>query len=365
MTVMQGTNAMVRTSALWSTIVTLSLGYALQASASTPLDEIPGAVCTTPPWLSCPAEGCPVDRVINPGPVVEMVSRRTYFLDYPCDLERGEAVTLILSLHGGGSYANWQRHYFPLLDFKDRYRLVIATPSSPIRVWTDADDEYLQNVVTAVVDRIGRENVRAFWLVGHSQGGMTSNRLLRTEFFASRVDGWLSLSGGRLGGNPDRAENFGPPPSAAPGAGAASGGPGMGATFARAAALLRELPEHDVSFIYTTGEREIAAQGVPEQSALATRLGCGDRVRRDDVADEHGGYVYDAGRQNPPNPAWGGLPGPGVAHVWEYPECSDGRIVADVVRIEKGHTEGLEPNVTEALVRMMIAAPGGRLQHAD
>jgi hypothetical protein len=56
-----------------------------------------------------------------------------------------------------------------------------------------------------VVDQIGKPNIKAFWLVGHSQGGMTSNRIVRTAFFKDRVDGWLSLSGGRLGANPGRA----------------------------------------------------------------------------------------------------------------------------------------------------------------
>ena len=72
-----------------------------------------------------------------------------------------------------------------------------------------------KNIVNSLVGQIGKENVKAFWLVGHSQGGMTSNRLLRTEFFKDRVDGWLSLSGGRLGENPGRASSFGPPRSAA------------------------------------------------------------------------------------------------------------------------------------------------------
>jgi pimeloyl-ACP methyl ester carboxylesterase len=101
----------------------------------------------------------------------------------------GEKVTLILSLHGAGSSGNWQRHYFPLLDYKDKYRLVIATPTAataePTRVWVgSADDEFLQHVVTALIDQIGKQNVKAFWLVGHSQGprrsrGWTANlRLL-------------------------------------------------------------------------------------------------------------------------------------------------------------------------------------------
>lgn len=154
-----------------------------------------GAACATPPVLHCPDTDCPSDRVINQGPVVEMKTRRTYFLDYPCDLKPGEPVTFILSLHGAGSYGNWQRHYFPIMDFKDKHRLVIATPNSPTRVV-------------------------------------------------------------------------------------------------------------------------------------------------------------------------GLLPAPGKGHVMVYDGCKDGRVVADVVRLDKGHTEGLEPNVTEELVRLMLTAKGGKLQQA-
>ena len=34
---------------------------------------------------------------------------------------------------------------------------------------------------------------------------------------------------------------------------------------------------------------------------------------------------------------------PGVAEEYLYPGCRDGRVVADFVRLDKGHTEGLEP----------------------
>jgi hypothetical protein len=47
-----------------------------------------------------------------------------------------------------------------------------------------------------------------------------------------------------------------------------------------------------------------------------------------------------------------------------YADCRDGRVVADVVRLDKGHTEGLEPMVTEELVLMMLSAKGGKLQQA-
>src|SRR5436305_6608290 len=128
--------------------------------------QFPGAPCASPPTLHCPDKECTSDRVINQGPVVEMKTRRTYFLDYPCDLKPGEKVTFILSLHGAGSYGNWQRHYFPVVDYTDKYRPVVATPNSPTPVWSQADDQYLQNVVNAVIDQIGNPNIKALWPPG-------------------------------------------------------------------------------------------------------------------------------------------------------------------------------------------------------
>jgi poly(3-hydroxybutyrate) depolymerase len=346
-----------------------SLLIASFAAAQEPL-QLAGAPCTTPAFLHCPDKDCSADRVINQGPVVEMKTRRTYFLDYPCDLKRGEKVTFILSLHGAGSYGNWQRHYFPLLDLKDKYRLVIATPNSPTRIWSEADDAYLQNIVNSIVDQIGKENIKAFWLVGHSQGGLTSNRLVRTDFFKSRVDGWLSLSGGRLGGSPGRASTFGIRPASAttgasPTPAASSGARPTPASISAMMAALREPPQADFSFIFETGQREMDEKGLPETSSWATKFGCGSRRKAEEIVDTQSGYVYDGTRQNPPNPAWGLLPRPGKAEVFEFPDCKDGRVVADVVRLEKGHTEGLEPKVTEELVKLMLSAKGGKIQSAQ
>jgi pimeloyl-ACP methyl ester carboxylesterase len=323
--------------------------------------KLGGVACSSPPVLHCPDKDCPSDRVINQGPIVEMKTRRTYFLDYPCDLKQGEKVTLILSLHGAGSYGNWQRNYFPIMDYRDKYRFVIATPNSPTRTWSATDDEYLQNIVTSLVEQIGRENIKAFWLVGHSQGGLTSNRLLRTPFFRDRVDGWLSLSGGRLGGNPGRASTFGPPrPAATSPTGATSST--TSSAIAASMAALREAPAADFSFIYETGQREMDEKGIPETSEWAQKYSCSPRSKPEEIVDTKAGYVYDTTRQNPPNPAWGLPPAPGKAMVYVYPGCKDGRVVADIVRIDKGHTEGLEPKVTEELVKIMTSAKGGKIQ---
>ncbi|HVS64965.1 MAG TPA: alpha/beta hydrolase [Thermoanaerobaculia bacterium] len=355
----KGTSARARLTPTMIVAVT-SLG-ALAAAAAVAQEpsetlELSRVACTRPAYLHCPDEGCSGDRVINPGPEVEMDSRRTYFLDAPCDLEPGEEVTFVLSLHGGGSYANWQRHYFPILDFVDEHRLVVATPSSPIQVWTEADDQYLQDVVSSVIERIGAENIDAFWLAGHSQGGLTSRRLVCSEFFEDKVDGFLSLSGGRLGGSPGRAD-FGFRPTRPTGGG--SGG-SSGATQRPSFQIVE--PTCDFSFIFTTGELEMDEKGIPEGSEWAEKYGCGPKSAPREIVDTEAGYVYDTRRQDPPVPAWGRLPRPGKAVATHYPGCKGDRIVADVVRLDKGHTEGLEPNVTGALVELMTSAPGGKLR---
>jgi pimeloyl-ACP methyl ester carboxylesterase len=364
-------------------VVAVVAAFTTTSSAQEQFVRFTGTTCDPTPYLHCPDKDCSGPQVINQGNVVEMKTRRPYFLDYPCDLKKGEKVTFILSLHGGGSYGNWQRHYFPIMDYKDKYRLVIATPNSPTRAWSAADDEYLQNIVNSIIEQIGRENIKAFWLVGHSQGGMTSNRIVRTDFFKDKVDGWLSLSGGRLGGNPGRAATFGPPRPGTPAA--ATSAPATGATttapaattqasapaaaapaanpaMASAMAALREPPSNEFSFIYETGQREMDEKGMRDTSDWATRFNCGARRKPEEIIDTKAGYVYDSSRQNPPNPAWGLLPAPGKAQLYVYPGCKDGKVVADVVRLDKGHTEGLEPKITEELVKLMLSAKGGKLQ---
>ncbi len=125
---------------------------------------------------------------------------------------------------------------------------------------------------------------------------------------------------------------------------------------------LSALPEADLSFIFATGEHEIA--GLPAESAWAERYGAEPRVRQADVTDTEAGQVWDKVREGHSTPQWGLLPRPGTAQLWVYPGARGGRLIADVVRVDKGHTEGLEPHITEKLVSLMVAAPGGKLQAA-
>jgi hypothetical protein len=216
-----------------------------------------------------------------------------------------------------------------------------------MRRWTEeADDEHLRNIVEMVFEKYGAENIAAFWLVGHSQGGMTSNRLLGQKYFQDRVDGWLSLSGGRIGPI-ELPEGFFRPDRPRPQLPANGPRPGRAA-----------MVDCDISFIFATGEHEMVS--LPESSPWAEKYGAGQRVRLEDVVDTEPGQIYDTLSEGKSTPGWGLLPRPGTAQVYVYPDARDGRLIADVVRLDKGHTEGLEPRITEELVKMMVGAPGGK-----
>lgn len=301
------------------------------------------APCTPPPVDRCTrGEDCGT-LVAAQGPAVNPATDRNYYLDYSCDLKKGDKVNLVLSLHGAGSYGNWQRHYFPLVDYVDDYNLVVATPNSPTQFWTEGDDEHLQTIVSTLIDEIGAENIGSFWLAGHSQGGITSRRLICTPFFVDKVDGFLSLSGGRVSRAPLSPDFY---------------RPGMPRRERPAVMPDEVIPQCNFSHIYTTGELEITE--LPETSVWADKYGC-DAREESTVSDSEPGYVYDSSTQTDPNPVWGLEARPGDAEVFVYPNCDGGRVVADVVRLDKGHTEGLEPNVTETLVELMTSAPGGKI----
>jgi hypothetical protein len=282
---------------------------------------------------------------------VDEKTGRKFYLDDPDDLRPGEPLTFILNLHGGGSVGAWQRLYFPACDYANQYRLVIATPSAatkePARRWVgEADDDHLHNIVEHVFAKYGTDNIRAFWLAGHSQGGMTSHRLLREDkFFQDRVDGFVSLSGGRIGAA-ERSANAGPP--LRPG----QERPNMPRP------TWSGLPDVEMSHIFATGEHEIAS--LPETSPWAEKYGAGPRERRPDIVDTEAGQIYDTSRIDIGKKEWGLLPRPGTAQAWVYPNARGGRVIADIVRLDKGHTEGLEPRVTEEIIKLIVSASGGK-----
>lgn len=340
---------------LWALICLCGMGAsnAMAQQAHTLL----GVDCAAPPTWHCPDTDCLSAVITQPGNTVEMKTRRTFFLDCPSDYKPGDKVNVVLSLHGYGSYANWQRNYFPAYDVKDKYKLVVITPGSPTRFWSEADDDYLHNIVDLVVATVGKENVQHFILAGHSQGGLTSSRLVCTDYFKDKVDVRVSLSGGRVGpttpagrgfvgGTPvyktsDSAPAAATPPPRLP---QAAAGPPGGAC--------------DYSFIFSNGEYE----SIPaDTSPLAEKYACSAREELPEVIDPKPGYVWDPTRQDPGSDGWGHYPKSGRALVYVFPHCKDGRVVADVVKKQKGHTEGYEPNITDKIIELAISAKGGKI----
>lgn len=334
-------------------------------AATAQAKTIEGVECQSPPVAHC-GDSCGMEQLRVPGNITDAKTGRQYFLDYPCDLKDDEKVIFILNIHGAGSSGSWQRHYFPAIDYINKYRLVVATPTAAgggsigggqprVRMWqSNTDDEHLHNIVDFVFEQFGKQNIKAFWLAGHSQGGLTSNRIICTDFFKDKVDGWLSLSGGRIGPVqipegffPRRNNSEGQP--ARPRTENLGGRPGAATT-----------PSCDFNYIFETGEHEMVS--LPDTSPWADKYSCKARVRKEDIVDTKAGYVSGGNRGGEPNRAWGIEARPGTANVYRYPDCKGGKIVADVVRLDKGHTEGLEPKVTEALIKMIAAAPGGKVQ---
>ncbi len=355
-------SCLLRSAALASVSIA-SAGMAMAQAPAAPAHSLLGVNCAAPPAYHCPDTMCESSLVTQPGDTVETKTRRTYFLDCPKDYKPGDKVNVVMSLHGFGSYANWQRNYAPFYDNKDKYKLVVITPGSPVRYWSEADDEYLHNIVDEVVGALGKANVQRFILAGHSQGGLTTSRIVCTDYFKDKVDVRISLSGGRVGDVTPAGKGFAqggkpvyqqvpgekqpePPPLRMPSADA--GGPPGGAC--------------DYSFIFENGANETIPAAT---SPLATKYGCSARKEEENVIDPKPGYVWDATRQDPGTDGWGHYPRSGRAQVFVFPNCKDGRVVADVLRLQKGHTEGLEPNVTEKLVTLALSAKGGKIANGS
>ena len=293
---------------------------------------------------------------------IDEASGRKFFVDFPSDAGERDDLTFLLNLHGGGSVGMWQRRYFPAHDYADDLGLVIATPSSKIRQpfsrWVDTeDDEHLKAVVGMVADRFGTR-LRSFWLVGHSQGGLTCNRLLHDAWWGDRVDGWLSLSGRRIG-RATFVADFGPPRTEEERKAAAERRSSMRQMFSASSGQ----HDADFSFIFAVGEHEI--ESMPETSPWAERYDAGPRQALPDVIDESPGQVHDGRFEGRYAKSWGREARPGTAKVWVYPNGRDGRVIADVLRLDKGHTEGLEPNIVRTILELVVSARGGKLKATE
>ena len=154
---------------------------------------------------------------------------------------------------------------------------------------------------------------------------ITSNRIVCTDYFKGKVDGWLSLSGGRIGQAPFVAQ-FGPPK--------ADGSPPDARP--RGAMPASSVPACDFSHIFEVGQWEI--ESLPATSPWAEKYGCGARVREKDIVDDKPGHVWDFARAG--YKVWGMEARPGV---------SEG-LVSTVKMLGSGWSKLIEPITMKFLV---------------
>jgi pimeloyl-ACP methyl ester carboxylesterase len=276
------------------------------------------------PDLDCGGIECPTSYARGPL-TLPGFENQAFIVDYPCDLREREKVTFVLNVHGGGSFANWQRHYFPAKDFVEEHRLIVLQPQalpqpSSTRWLNDgSDDAYIKGLIAFVDEKFGSKvEIDRFWVVGHSNGGLYGKVIACWPELADRITGHVNLSG--------TSTTF----------------DGFGVAC-------------DINFLFSRGEDE-ATLVAPDPNPVAERMGCDAREGPEAIVDTEAGQLYDnSGRVD--RPGWGGMPGPGTTEFFEYPSCDAGLVVADYVRLEKGHTEGYEPNVTAHILEQMLAAP--------
>jgi hypothetical protein len=170
---------------------------------------------------------------------------RKFFLDDPDDLKDGEEVVFILNLHGGGSVGMWQHEYFPAYQFRNQYRLVVATPgrNKEPRGAGSRPTTRPANIVEYVFDRYGVQRIGSFWLAAtagrHDVQTAPGNGLLQ----AARGRMAEPQAAGRVGARRQRRASWGARPRVPP--------PGQGPVPGPAA-----IPDCEMSFIFAIGQHD-------------------------------------------------------------------------------------------------------------
>lgn len=208
-----------------------------------------------------------------------MIGGRQVFIDYPCGKPKGTPVTFIFNLHGTQSVEDGKhyiREYTKLGDNAQKYNFVVATPKAIGSQWGNGDGgkdaPHLAEVGKWVYSTFADFDIRQMWVTGHSWGAAYSLKFVCLPEYAGKARGLLFMSGGA------------------------------------------SLPAcaDQLSIIATVGETDIVP-GQPDQTAPATKHGCGARSER------------TLGKDN----------------ISEWANCSKGWVHQDWLMLGKGH--GFDP----------------------
>ncbi|HVZ34725.1 MAG TPA: alpha/beta hydrolase [Polyangiaceae bacterium] len=289
------------------------------AFVSGPLDGDPSSPVVSIPDVACGGSAGLDGFVGNnfggfpvPGTPNLQIGGRDVILTYPCNKHEGAHITFILNLHGtmpDESLKLYEHSYFAAHKLSDSHNLIIAEPKSVVSQWGNGDDgkdlPHLYDVINWVYDKFSKFNITGLWVAGHSWGAMFAKSFVCDDMLKERARGVIGMSGGATG--------------VGGGIGGLFGGTGSNDCSDR------------VSQIHTVGDQEAmgGVPGLPDQTAAATRHGCGAKMGPMDIGN--------------------------MQMLDEWPNCSPGWTHFDFTMGAHEHTTPINDEVVKYIVEQIKA----------
>jgi hypothetical protein len=223
------------------------------------------------PVVALPNIACGGPQGLGLGTANLQVDMRDVILTYPCNKHEGANVTFILLLHGTNSNEatkTYTHNYFAAWKLASTSNLIIAEPKSKASQWGNVmetpdaamDKPHLLDVINYVYTNFPKFNITSLWVAGHSWGAIYAKWFVCDPTVKDHVRGVIGMSGG----------------ASSPG----------GVIFGGSVTDL--MPTSNctdyISQIHTVGDMDMVT-GLPDQTAAATKHGCGAKVGPMDIGN--------------------------------------------------------------------------------
>jgi hypothetical protein len=223
------------------------------------------------PVVALPSIACGGPTGFGIGTPNLQVDMRDVILTYPCNKHEGANVTFILLLHGTNSddaTKLYTHNYFAAWKLASTSNLIIAEPKAIGSQWGNVmetpdasmDKPYLLDVINYVYTNFPKVNITSLWIAGHSWGAIYAKWFACDPTVKDHVRGVIGMSGG----------------ASSPG----------GVIFGGSVTDL--MPTSNctdyISQIHTVGDMDMVT-GLPDQTAAATKHGCGAKMGPTDIGN--------------------------------------------------------------------------------
>lgn len=284
----------------------------MSGDPSKPVVSIPDVACGGPKGgLDSLVGGGSAGGFPVPGTPNLKIGGRDVILSYPCDKHEGAPVTFILNLHGtmpSEELKFYQHGYFAAHKLTTSHNLIVASPKSVVSQWANGDGgkdaPHLYEVIDWVYSKFSKFKITGLWVAGHSWGSMFAKSFVCDAMLKERARGVIGMSGG-------------------------TSGVGGGIGFAPSAGGASTAGCADrISQIHTVGDAEAGATGgLPDQTAAATKHGCGARSGAMDIGN-------------------GQL-------LRQWPDCQPGWVHTEYTMGAHEHTTPINPEVVQKIVEQI------------